>query len=182
VTPPNPPASRGELRISPRSRGDKRGVAGVLVFLLIATLTSLAADRDLPVMVTVGSVSEVRAHAGDSVNVTIPLKVTRGYHVNANPAANDLYIPLEIVFADTSFASVGKPLYPKGKKWRLKGSDEDLLVYDGKVKIAIPLVIPASAAPGEYSLHGTIDYQACDDAVCFMPESRAVNVKITLEP
>jgi DsbC/DsbD-like thiol-disulfide interchange protein len=138
--------------------------------------------HDPPVMLTVGSVSDVRAHPGDSLTATLPLKVTRGYHVNANPAANDLYIPLEVVFADTSFAAAGKPRYPKGMSWRLKDSDEVLLVYDGKVKITVPLRIPETAMPGEYTLRGTLDYQACDDAVCFMPQSRAVSVKVLVEP
>ena len=153
-----------------------------LILLLVAALPLLAADRELPVMLTVGSVSEVRAHPGDSLTATLPLKVTRGYHVNANPAANDLYIPLEIVFADTFFTQAGKPHYPKGKAWRLKDSDEVLLVYDGKVKITVPLRIPETAMPGEYTLRGTLDYQACDDAVCFMPQSRAVSVKVLVEP
>lgn len=153
-----------------------------LILLLVAVLPLLAADRDLPVMLTVGSVSEVHARGGDSLAVAIPLKVTRGYHVNANPAANDLYIPLEIMFADTFFAQAGKPHYPKGKKWRLKDSDEDLLVYDGEVKIAVPMAIPRTVKEGEYSLRGTLDYQACDDAVCFMPQSHVLSVKIVIEP
>ena len=150
----------------------------LLVWLLLVGLPLFAADRDLPVMLTVGSVSEVRAHAGDSVSVTIPLKVTRGYHVNSNPAANDLYIPLEIIFRDTLFADVDTVRYPKGKIWRLKDSDEDLLVYSGKVKIAVPLVIPENAEPGECTLHGTIEYQACDDQVCFMPKLQTVSVPL----
>jgi hypothetical protein len=154
-----------------------------LLLLLVGlfALSLFAADRDLPVLLTVGSVSEISAHPGDSVNVEIPLKVTHGYHVNANPAANDLYIPLEIIFTDTSFADVDTVRYPPGKVWRLKDDVEDLLVYDGEVKIAVPLVIPQQAKAGKYQLHGTIDYQACDDAVCFMPESRMVTVKITVE-
>jgi thiol:disulfide interchange protein DsbD len=151
---------------------------GVMFF----ALSLFAADRDLPVMLTVGSVSEVSGRAGDSLTVTIPLKVTHGYHVNANPAVDSLYIPLEVTFSDTSFADVGQPVYPKGKKWRLKGSDEDLLVYDGNVAINIPLVIPKDAQAGEYQLRGTIDYQACDDAVCFLPETRALSVKVHILP
>jgi len=155
------------------------------LFALSLIGVAVAAAReghDPPVMLTVGSVSDVRAHPGDSLTATLPLKVTRGYHVNANPAANDLYIPLEIVFADTFFTQAGKPHYPKGKAWRLKDSDEVLLVYDGKVKITVPLRIPETAMPGEYTLRGTLDYQACDDAVCFMPQSRAVSVKVLVEP
>jgi hypothetical protein len=113
--------------------------------------------------------------------VTIRLKVARGYHVNANPPASDLYLPLEITFHDTSFAEAGAARYPKGKIWRLKDSDEDLLVYGGKVKIIVPLAIPKNAQPGEYALHGTLDYQACDHAVCFMPRSQAVSVKVLVE-
>ncbi|MCX6601086.1 MAG: protein-disulfide reductase DsbD family protein [bacterium] len=151
------------------------------LFFLGATMAVAGAGDALPVMLTVGSVSEVHTRPGDSATVTIRLKVMRGYHVNANPAANDLYIPLEIVFADTSFAVVGRPLYPKGKTWRLKDSDENLLVYGGAVKIIVPLAIPKNVQPGEYALYGTVDYQACDDAVCFMPQSRAVSVKVLVE-
>jgi hypothetical protein len=155
----------------------------LLILLALTTaLTLFAADRDLPVMLTVGSISEVRGRAGDSLTVTIPLKVTRGYHVNANPAANDLYIPLEVTFADTSFAEIGQPCYPKGRMWQLRGIEEALLVYSGKVKIRVPLRIPKDVSAGEYALEGTIDYQACDDEVCFMPESRAVSIPLRVTP
>ena len=153
-----------------------------LLGLLIVVLPLFAADRELPVLLTVGSVSEVSAHPGDSASVTVSLKVTNGFHVNANPAANEFYIPLEIVFRDTTFADVDTIRYPKGKVWRLKDSDEDLLVYDGDIKMIIPLRIPKNAKAGEYLLRGTIEYQACDDEVCFMPESRAVTVKIRIVP
>jgi thiol:disulfide interchange protein DsbD len=155
---------------------------GLFLFLVCFAIVLFAADRDLPVMLTVGSVSEAQGRAGDSLSVTIPIKVTHGYHVNANPAADSLYIPLEITFADTSFADVGKVTYPKGKKWRLKDSEEDLLVYDGSVAITVPLVIPKGAQAGEYQLRGTLDYQACDNAVCFLPETRALNVKVKVLP
>lgn len=149
-----------------------RGVFVLGCCLYAAALN--AAPRVEPVVVTTGRVDTVYASPGDTVTAVLPLKVARGYHVNANPAASEFYLPLELLLPDSGLIQAGAPRYPAGKTWRLEGTEEDLLVYGGTVEIRVPLTIAAQAEPGDYVMRGTLEFQACDDRVCLMPDSRPV--------
>jgi hypothetical protein len=151
------------------------------VILALLLLTSLiAAPRDNPVILTVGAVDTVSVAAGDTTWVAIPLKVARGYHVNANPASSEDYIPLEVVLPDTGLIRAGDPVYPKGKVWRLKGTAEDLWVYGGTVEIRVPLIVAREMPAQEVVLKGSVEFQACDDEVCFLPDSRPFHVNVVV--
>jgi hypothetical protein len=156
-------------------------VSGLLVFLCCIGAAVYARETDNPAIVIAGGIPSIEAKRGDSVSVTIPLKIAKGYHVNANPAATDFYIPIEITVRDTCGILFGKPEYPPSKKWRLKGTTDDLWVYDGAVALVIPAKIRKDAAPGRYSIRGIVDFQACDEEACLMPDSRPITITIAIQ-
>jgi len=145
----------------------------------VCGFAALGKPPESPVRLRIGVIASPTVHAGDSVVVKIPIVVSPGYHVNANPAASDDYIPLEVSFDTTTTGlRAGKVIYPSGKKWRLEGTAGDLLVYGGDIEVQVPLVIERGTGPGEHVLKGTVDFQACDNHVCFLPESRPLTVTI----
>ena len=81
------------------------------VMLCLCAVVVVAAPPDKAATVLkVGHIEIPALRAGDSVSVAIPLSITRGYHVNANPAASEDYIPLEIVLTDSAGVQVeGSP-------------------------------------------------------------------------
>ncbi|MDD5089244.1 MAG: protein-disulfide reductase DsbD family protein, partial [bacterium] len=145
--------------------------------IAFAALTAFAKPReDNPVTLIALPTDTLVAAAGDTVLARIPLTVTAGYHVNANPAAREDYIPLEVKLDSTDVALAFAPRYPNGRTHRLEDTTEDLLVYDGTVVVELPLVIRPDAAAGPHALRGTVEFQACDDRVCFFPEERPLRV------
>lgn len=144
-----------------------------LITVLLAA-AAWAAPRVEPVVLTTGRIDTVYAAPGDTVTAQLPLVVAKGYHVNANPASSEFYIPLEVLLPDSGAIQAGTPRYPAGKTWRLEGTDEDLLVYGGQFEIAVPLIVSPQTGPGEYAVRGTIEFQACDDRMCLMPDARPV--------
>jgi uncharacterized protein len=139
-------------------------------------------NGDRPVYLTVGKIEVKDVHAGDTAQVNIPVTVAKGFHVNANPASSEDYIPLEVTLNDSSGLKLGSPVYPKGKKWRLEGTTEDLLVYSGTMEIRVPVVVSRETEPGAHVVAGLIDYQACNNQVCFMPESRPISITLNVVP
>lgn len=142
------------------------------------SLPSVAKPPENAIRLRVGRIAEATVRAGDSVVVKIPISVARGFHVNANPAASDDYIPLEVKLDSTSGVRAGAPIYPKGKMWRLAGTTENLLVYGGDFDVRIPLVVDRDVKPGELVIRGTVEFQACDNQVCFIPESLPIAVPV----
>lgn len=148
-----------------------------ILILNICWLTDVSAAKpENPVRLTVGKIDAQAAIPGDTVFINIPVTVANGFHVNANPASSEDYIPLEVTLEDSTDFLPAQAIYPKGKKWRLEGTTEDLLVYSGQVTIRIPLIVKAEAKPGERVIKGSVDFQACDNQVCFMPESRPISL------
>lgn len=149
--------------------------------VLAATLAFAQPKEENPVTLVVAPMDTVFAGAGDTVIAYVPLKVTPGFHVNANPAASEDYIPLEVTLDSSETAQALAPRYPKGRAFRLEGTKEDLLVYDGEVVVEVPLVVDVNAKAGVYSIKGRVEFQACDGRVCFFPEERPLRVTVFVQ-
>lgn len=115
--------------------------------------------------------------AGRGAAVRIALQVTHGLHVQANPTAAGL-VPLSVKFSGLHGLSFGRPVYPKGTVLRLSGSAEFVNVYEGEVFVELPVRVPSRVKAGTYVFHGTVAYQACDEAVCFPP--RTIPIALTI--
>jgi DsbC/DsbD-like thiol-disulfide interchange protein len=88
------------------------------------------------------------------------------------------YRPVKIsVHADPSLR-VHNPVYPKPTVYRFKPLNEDVLVYDGPFRLVVDAIAEDSAAlraqlrgRNQITIKGTLDYQACDDRLCYLPAS-----------
>jgi len=128
--------------------------------------------------IMVGKIEPVVVRQGETAWATIPIIVAPGLHVNANPAASEMYIPLEIILGQARGVHAGAPDYPPGVKWQLEGGEDTLLVYGGQIEIRVPITAEPKAKRGTRELRGTIEYQACDDRMCLLPASRPIVVPV----
>jgi hypothetical protein len=96
------------------------------------------------------------------VIVQIPLEVAGGFHVQANPASEPGFVPLEVEL-DADAPASWRVAYPAADRWRIAEDEEPLLAYLGRVQVVITVGIPAGARPGDLAFHGSIRYQACND-------------------
>jgi hypothetical protein len=57
-------------------------------------------------------------------------------------------------------------------------------VYSGDFTIDVSVHPLHAVVPAKYGLHGTLRYQACDNAQCFPPKTLPVNfeIKVVKEP
>ncbi|HEY3294757.1 MAG TPA: protein-disulfide reductase DsbD domain-containing protein [bacterium] len=156
----------------------RRPVLILFAAMFAWSLLAFGKPPEPPVTLLIGSVPAAKVHPGDTLVVTIPITVARGYHVNANPAASDDYIPLEVKLDSTDGIRAGDAVYPKGTVWRLEGTTENLLVYGGDIMVKLRLAVSRSAAAGKRVMKGTLDFQACNNQVCFLPESRPLAVTV----
>jgi uncharacterized protein len=111
--------------------------------------------------------------------VAIDVAIEPGYHVQANPAAYPNLIPIELSFVPAQGVTVGDPRYPGAKRLRLEGSGDQLLVYDGRFRIVVPMARHAPAA-APIRVEGRLRYQACDHKQCLFPQT--VPLRLTVAP
>jgi DsbC/DsbD-like thiol-disulfide interchange protein len=124
---------------------------------------------------------------GRRVTLTADVKPKAGMHVYA-PGSQ--YRAVAITLESRSPFRLDAPVeYPKPALYTFKPLDEQVLVYDTPFRLvaqlaldpARPFVTPLQR-PATFALNASLDYQACDDRVCYLPESVPLRWSLTLLP
>jgi Thiol:disulfide interchange protein DsbD, N-terminal len=157
-------------------------LTAVLVFALLATA---AAQTGKPPSVVVAPLPLVTAERTKQTVVHLNFRVPSGYHVNSNTPKSEFLIPTTLRMDLPTDIVLGRIQYPEGKDLSFPFSpDEKLNVYTGDFSIDLVVHPLHSVVPGKYGMHGTLRYQACDNAACYPPKTLPVNfdVKVVREP
>ncbi len=133
-------------------------------------------------VVTVQPPATVLLAPGGSAEARIAVVVAGGFHLQANPASEAYLVPTTLELAGTAGVEPGSPAYPPGRPYRLRGASSDLLTYEGRFDIRLPLKASPGAEAGERALRGKLAYQACDAKSCLFPASVPVELQVTVAP
>ena len=137
---------------------------------LLAVVVMLAGP---PVAVTVET-PDVRVTSGGTADAQVTVRIRPGFHVQANPAAEEFLVPLTVELPGRPPVRVGLPVYPAGRPHRLRGAVGDLSTYDGAVTVSVPLRVESDVGRVREEvvvLSGSLRYQACNDRVCLRPST-----------
>ena len=145
---------------------------------LVSGLTALA--QPAPVVQVVPT-ETLTVAAGVASEAEIRITVAKGYHVQANPAADEFLIPLTLAFDSHDDLEVGDIRYPPGEPYRLQGADEDLSVYGGTFAVPVSIRVSAAAREGAVAARGRLRYQACDDRLCLAPATLTFDLTARVE-
>ncbi len=88
-----------------------------------------------------------------------------GMHVYA-PGNKD-YNAVAVTLQPAEGVTFGKPAYPKAETYFFAPLKETVLVYSTPFTLGIPVRLSGGTA----TIRGTLDYQACDDTLCYPPQS-----------
>jgi hypothetical protein len=142
---------------------------------LVGATVSIGAETKT--LVTVEPPGDFSVSPGESKDAEIRITVADGYHVQANPAANEFLIPLTLELESENDLDVGEVRYPAGESYRIKGTEVDLLTYEGTFTVSVSIRASVSANEGISKARGRLRYQACDDRVCLRPTTLAFDFK-----
>jgi hypothetical protein len=127
------------------------------------------------------TVPEIIVQAGKSAKIIVHVSVEKGYHIQANKVNDELLIPTTLEIDQQETIVTGQQIFPAGKKFKLEGTSDYLLVYDGNLKITIPFKTDKKIQKGEYRIKGKLRYQACDNKTCFFPKAILFFVPIKIK-
>ena len=126
----------------------------------------------------IASPAEVGAKAGTKVSLFVDVTPKTGIHVYA-PGSKD-YIAVAVKLAPQSQIKAGKLEYPKSEM--MSFADERVPVYQKPFRLTQGVTLDKSLKPGAtVNVAGTVTYQACDDRVCYPPESAPVAWTVTVK-
>ena len=121
---------------------------------------------------------------------SLALDVTPGpnMHVYAPGAEERGYRVIGFNLDQPEIARIEPVAYPESEIYYFEPLDEHVPVYQEKFTILQEVVMNGDARAEEVmstmdalTLTGTLDYQACDDAICFLPQSLPVSFTVDLE-
>jgi thiol:disulfide interchange protein DsbD len=125
---------------------------------------------------------EATIKRGESGDVVVPLKITQGYHVNANPPTFRYLIATELQLPPTDGISIEFIIYPDPVKKRFAFADnQELAVYEGEAVVKARLKADRSAQTGKRNLSAKLRVQACDDKVCYAPDLVDVTLPVNIQ-
>ena len=112
-------------------------------------------------------------------SVSLKFKVAAGFHVQANPASTPQLIPTTLQLPAANNLDVRLPIYPKGKAYRLQGSNSEISTYEGVVEIKVP--VKTAKATGNFNWKGKLRYQACNEKTCFFPKNLTLELPVVID-
>jgi len=116
--------------------------------------------------------------AGTKLALFVDVTPKPGIHVYAPGAAD--YIPITVKLTAQPEVKAGKLAYPTSEIVSI--ADEKVPVFQRPFRLTQDVVIDRSAKAGStVVVAGTVSYQACDDKVCYPPESSPVSWTIAVK-
>jgi len=119
---------------------------------------------------------------GSPARAALEVRLQEGFHVNSNEPLEEYLIPTTLAFAPLAGVDVTGVAFPEAIHLVTGGSDTPLAVFEEAFAIGIELALGEELPPGEHVLAGQLNYQACDDKVCYRPDKLPVRVAFTTGP
>jgi AhpC/TSA family protein/cytochrome c biogenesis DsbD-like protein len=150
---------------------------------ITSVLVKLGAKLDLPAtnvtarnLTLTTYVTDHTAAPGTHFSLVLDIAPQPRVHVYAPGVTG--YTPIALAVQPQPALVVRAPQFPKAEDYFFKPLNEHVAVYQRPFRIVQDLEIdpvPEAAAAlkdrAEMTIAGTLDYQACDDKVCFAPQS-----------
>lgn len=120
--------------------------------------------------------------AARTAHVTISATPVPGVHVYA--PGNPDYVPVSVSIAPVEGLIVGTPSFPAGEHYFFAPLKQAVKVYSKPFVVRIPVTataqFPKRAAGDSVVVKGVVSYQACDDKVCFPPQTAPFTAALPL--
>ena len=111
----------------------------------------------------------------------VTVNIGTKYHINAHKPNDPAYIATAFEGQKTPGITFGQATYPAPKVMKLSYATKPLLVYTGKIVVAVPFTVSKTARPGKAALTGALSFQGCDAKSCYPPASAQVRVAVTVK-
>jgi DsbC/DsbD-like thiol-disulfide interchange protein len=116
---------------------------------------------------------QITATAGAKLSLLLDIAPKPGIHVYA-PGAVD-YTPIRLELEPGPEITPGKLVYPKSEMLFFEPLNEHVPIFQKPFRLSREITLSRSVKSGSsVVVAGTVTYQACDDKVCYVPESTPV--------
>ena len=158
---------------------------------ILSTLGSSGAAAGMtaatPHLTVSASVTDATVAPGERLSILVDVTPRPGIHVYA-PGKHD-YQVVRLTLAPQPWLRVHAPAYPRSEIYHFKPLDERVEVYMKPFRLRTDVTILATpdvqkllGAMTSITITGELEYQACDDKVCFNPARVPVSLTLAMTP
>ena len=117
---------------------------------------------------------------GGLFSVSVRIVPNPGIHVYA--PGNPDNIPVSVSVMPQAGLTTEPPKFPKAEDFFFGPTAENLKVYTKPFVVTVPMKLGSAATRDahEVTVAGAVRYQACDDRVCFPPQSAPFEARVAL--
>ena len=168
----------------------ERNTAANIMLKLGSPVSPISGMRgDTPYLLIGAYQSNSTITVGSRFHLGIEIEPKTDIHVYA-PGAQELgYRVIELSLEAPDFIQTLPIVYPSSEIYHFEPLDEHVPVYLKPFNLVQEVVVAGSPAASEtlasldvVTLTGRLDYQACDDEVCFSPASIPLTWTLTVDP
>jgi len=128
----------------------------------------------------IATASLAAASAGSVVTLWADVTPNPSIHIYAEGAKD--FTPVSLVLTPNAGITTGRAKYPKPDAASAPGATDVVPAYKQAFRIAMPVTIKGTAKPGDVvSIAGAVNYQACDDRLCYPVTAAPVAWKVTVK-
>src|SRR5439155_7002757 len=104
--------------------------------------------------------------AGQQGAVAVVMEIAPTFHAQSHKPLEESYIPTNVTLKSDANVTFHEPVYPEGKIENYPKLGK-LSVYSGQTIIYVPFDVKSDAKDGPLTIAAEVEYQACNDNVCF---------------
>ena len=176
-----------ERFIDPRY-DDRRTASGLVAEMFPELLEATGRTTSTPHLSVHLGQSDIRVPLGARFRVFVDIELPERMHIYA-PGVEG-YRPVAIELTPSPWFKAQAPVFPRPTLLRLEAIKETVPVYHGWARLGMDVVLANTGAllkrlasaerhAEEIAITGTLSYQACDDKVCYRPDSVALKWELT---
>jgi cytochrome c biogenesis protein CcdA len=107
--------------------------------------------------------------AGTTLRAALRVSLPEGLHANSNKPNDPNLIPMLLTITPPAGVTVEEIVYPEASDLEQEGSDKPLRVFEREFVIGVVMKFAPDVAAGVLSIPARLQYQACDDKMCYRP-------------
>ncbi|WP_157898933.1 thioredoxin family protein [Luteitalea pratensis] len=167
---------------SPRPSGRWPAWLGLLAFAVASVGTSLSGQMRRPKADVAPFTAATMVAAGSTTRVALTVKLPAGLHVQSDAPRDPSLIPTVLTVQAPAGVTVRHLFYPEATDFEQAGQSQPLAVFEREFVTGAELAIADDAKPGDLVIPGRLRYQACDDKLCFAPQTATFEWKVRIAP
>lgn len=150
----------------------------VLALLPLLALFALGQNPEILTVKVVPPATPLKA--GLSAPITLELTIKSPYHINADQPLEDFLIGATVDFKAPTGVVYKKIMFPPAEIRKLDLSPNPMAIYEGAVRITAEVSLAPDFKAAEFTIEGSVGYQACDNTMCLPPAEAKFSKKVTV--